>query len=87
MNAKNLLFILAVVIILVIAGILYKYKAGPVEEEKAVRNLSGSLEGAVAETPSVAPSVNPLKKTAPTANPIEKTNPFKFKNEYRNPFE
>ncbi|MEK7607492.1 MAG: hypothetical protein AAB484_01010 [Patescibacteria group bacterium] len=81
MNKQHIVWLVVGIIIIIVLA-LWLWPAGKVAEAPSLEDL---VEDIVVETPTVAPSTNPLDNAVPTVNLLEKTNPFK--NEYKNPFE
>lgn len=86
-SKQYLLYAGALAAVLLVGAVIYfSLSSAPREDESAPpADVENVLKNAAVDTPTVAPSANPLKQVAPTENPIEKTNPFK--NDYKNPFE
>ncbi len=75
----------AVIVFGIIIGIIYWAVDSRKNSVEQAEEVSSAILQVTANTPQVAPSINPAESAIPAVNPIEKTNPFK--NEYENPFE
>lgn len=73
MENKQKTIIIAVIVILVIAGLVYVYMTRKPKKEELPQGL---------EVPQLQFQTNPVEKV-PEINPVEKANPFKYDNPLR----